>query len=204
MKDLDVFIGQVMAYEGELSARANAFCKDTYDAEDLFQDTVEKAIKYRDKFEPGTNLRAWLHTILKNTFINKWRKFQKSPERVLVENSDLYGGYLENHELGATQIADEKGIIEVIEAIQVLDLLATHMTPDFFVPLYLAEVVDLSYQGVADKLGIPMGTVMSRLYRGRRKAKEILERHYRDRLKDYRDIDQAIKQENSQHEDIDG
>ncbi len=138
------------------------------DAEDLVQDTVLKAYRAWDKYERGTNCRAWLVTILRNTFINQFRKQSKKPVAInyeSVEDVSIFEAVQEQDPAGSffRFIVDE----EVTRAIQEL--------PDNFrIPVVLSDVEGLSYGEIAEVLGVPVGTVKSRLFRGRRRLQRRL------------------------------
>lgn len=138
------------------------------DAEDLVQDTVLKAYRAWDKYERGTNCRAWLVTILRNTFINQFRKQSKKPVAInyeSVEDVSIFEAVQEQDPAGSffRFIVDE----EVTRAIQ-------ELPDDFRIPVVLSDVEGLSYGEIAEVLGVPVGTVKSRLFRGRRRLQRRL------------------------------
>lgn len=155
---LDALYGLALRLTGGDEARS----------EDLVQDAVLKAWRSWDRFETGTNCRAWLMTILRNTFINEFRRDKSRPNPVEYEEvaerppgdslfeADPEGRIFE-------RIIDE----EVIGAIQALP-------DDFRVPVVLADIEGLAYQEIADLLEIPVGTVKSRLFRARKRLQEDL------------------------------
>lgn len=138
------------------------------DAEDLVQDTVLKAYRAWDQFETGTNCRAWLVTILRNTFINKFRRESRRPSSVhydSVEDTSVFE---------AVQDRDPEGSFfrfivdaEVKQAIQGLP-------EEFRIPLVLSDIEGMSYAEIAHVLELPVGTVKSRLFRGRRRLQKRL------------------------------
>jgi len=132
------------------------------DAEDLVQDTYLKAFRAREQFEPGTNLKAWLFTILHNTFLNRRRRGAKEP--VAVESDEI-----------ERMAADLPGTPQTPEQILLRDTLDTDLQaaldalPDAFrQAVWLRDVEEFSYAEIATMLGVPIGTVMSRISRGRR------------------------------------
>lgn len=138
------------------------------DAEDLVQETVTKAYRAWDKFKPGTNCRAWLVTILRNTFINQYRKESKRPSRVqfdAVESSSVFEAVQDRDPEGTffRFIVDD----EVNEAIQ-------ELPEEFRTPVVLSDVEGMSYAEIAEILDVPVGTVKSRLFRGRRRLQRRL------------------------------
>lgn len=138
------------------------------DAEDLVQETVLKAYRYWDKYERGTNCRAWLVTILRNTFINQFRNRRKKPSKVdydAVQHVSVFETVQELDPAGSffRHIVDD----EVTRAIQ-------ELPEEFRIPLVLSDVEGLSYAEIAEILEIPVGTVKSRLFRGRRRLQRRL------------------------------
>ena len=158
---LDVLYGLALRFAGGDDAAA----------QDLVQDTVLKAYRAWDNFEKGTNCRAWLTTILRNTFINNLRRRQKRPapvdfdevaERsvfVELQSPDTQAGFFD-------RIVDD----EVVRAIE-------ELSEDFRVPLILADLEGLGYQAISELLDIPVGTVKSRLFRARRRLQHRLYRY---------------------------
>ena len=147
------------------------------DAEDLVQDAVLRAYRFFDKFERGTNFKAWLFKILTNTFINSWRKGSKEREVVdrashehalerIVAESDAPGQDPER-ELHDRTLSDE-----VVRALDALPI-------DFRLAVILSDLQEFSYKEIAEILDIPVGTVMSRLFRGRRLLQKALAGHAR-------------------------
>lgn len=138
------------------------------DAEDLVQDALSKAYRSWDKYELGTNCRAWLITILRNTFINQFRKKSRQPNPVqfdAVEDFSVFESVREEDPEGSFfhRIVDE----EVKRAIQ-------ELPEEFRTPVVLSDVEGLSYQEIAEILDVPVGTVKSRLFRGRRRLQKRL------------------------------
>jgi RNA polymerase sigma-70 factor, ECF subfamily len=160
---------------GSLYTAALRMTRNPADAEDLVQETYLKAYRGFGGFQEGTNLRAWLYRILTNTYINTYRAKQRRPdEQDLDEVEDLYlfrriGG-LEAAHLGRSaedELMDYFTEAEVKQAIEDL--------PDNFrIPVILADVEGFSYKEIAEILGIPIGTVMSRLHRGRKGLQKAL------------------------------
>ncbi len=161
------FEATAMPYVDSLYNTAYRMTRNAEDAEDLVQETYFKAYKYYDKFEEGTNLKAWLFKILKNTFINSYRKRQQLPREsdfVALEESLERWLSDERRERGGSP---EDELLETVldEDVQrALD----DLPPDYRMAVLLADLEDFSYKEIADILEIPVGTVMSRLYRGRR------------------------------------
>jgi RNA polymerase sigma-70 factor (ECF subfamily) len=137
------------------------------DAEDVVQETFLKAYRAYDSFKAGTNLKAWLYRILTNTYINRYRKAQRRPSEVeLGELQDLYLFKRLGEQSGASESAESEVLEQFVDSdvIQALESL-----PDNFrMPVLLADVEGFSYKEIAEMLDIPIGTVMSRLHRGRK------------------------------------
>ncbi|MBK5239311.1 MAG: sigma-70 family RNA polymerase sigma factor, partial [Actinomycetales bacterium] len=149
------------------------------DANDLVQETYMKAFAAFDQYEQGTNLKAWLHRILENTYINQYRKQQKQPFYApLDELEDWQLGEAESRTAMASRSAEAEAI-DHLPASAVKD--ALHALPeDFRIAVYLVDVEGYSYQEVADIMETPTGTVMSRLHRGRRLLREQLADYARE------------------------
>jgi RNA polymerase sigma-70 factor, ECF subfamily len=145
------------------------------DAEDLVQETFLKAYRSFDKFQEGTNLKAWLYRILTNTFINSYRAAKRRPEKADVEEvEDLYLyrrlGDLRSGQLGRSA---EEEVLENITDDEVKA--AIESLPEAFrIAVLLADVEGFSYKEIADITEVPIGTVMSRIHRGRRALQKAL------------------------------
>ena len=155
-----------MPFVDSLFNTAFRLTRNAQDAEDLVQETYLKAYRHYDKFQEGTNLKAWLFKIMKNTFINNYRKKQRVPPQ--SDFADLEGG-LESRvrDDGASRIkTPEEEFLETIVDEQVQEAL-DGLPPDYRMAVILADLENFSYKEIAEILEIPVGTVMSRLYRGR-------------------------------------
>jgi RNA polymerase sigma-70 factor (ECF subfamily) len=169
MADQATFADQAMEFMPSLYSAALRMTRNPSDAEDLVQETMLKAYRAFGSFQQGTNLKAWLYKILTNTFINAYRSKKRRPEQTEIEEvEDLYlyrrlGG-LEGATAGRSaedEVLDlftEGDIKEAIEA----------LPEQFRLAVLLADVEGFSYKEIAEILDIPIGTVMSRLHRGRK------------------------------------
>jgi RNA polymerase sigma-70 factor (ECF subfamily) len=150
-----------------LYASAVRLTRNERNAEDLVQDTVMRAWRFFDRFERGTNFRAWLFKILTNTFINSYRRnsreksLQEESERMSVESQFFSADVTERAQNPEEFLLDRVMRGDVLKAIDALPI-------DFRMVVVLADVQEFSYKEIADILDVPVGTVMSRLFRGRK------------------------------------
>lgn len=168
-----LFESQAIPYMDQLYAAAMRMTRNPADAADLVQETFVKAFAAFARFQQGTNLKAWLYRILTNTFINMYRKNQRNPYQGTIDE-------LEDWQLGgavsATSTATRSAEAEAIDHLPdsaVKDALQS-IPEDFRLAVYLADVEGFSYQEIADIMKSPVGTVMSRLHRGRRMLRDRL------------------------------
>ena len=160
------FERDAMIFASPLYSAALRYTRNPQDAEDLVQDTYAKAFNSFHQFEPGTNLKAWLYRILTTTFINTYRKDQRRPQ--------IYDGELEDWQIfeAASHTSDqgksaEDVVLENLPDGDVKEALAS-IPEDFRMVVYYADVEGYSYKEIAEIVGTPTGTVMSRLHRGRK------------------------------------
>ena len=167
------FEGLVLAHLDPLYSAALRLTKNERDAEDLVQDTCMRAYRFFDKFERGTNIKAWLFKILTNTFINRYRR--KVKERNVTEGSEREAVHEAFISRDASDYAanpeqfmfDRLLSDDVLKAIDALPI-------DFRLVVILADLQEFSYKEIAEILDVPVGTVMSRLFRGRKALQKSL------------------------------
>jgi len=170
---MQVFQDTAMEYIDELYASALRYTKNERDAEDLVQETYLKAYNNWDRFQQGTNCRAWLFTILTNTFINKYRR--KKKEREILNADDLrpIEQFFFNRENTQFYDSPERDIVQGAFSQDLKDALGS-LSEEFRTVVVLADLNDFSYKEVAHILDCPVGTVMSRLFRGRKMMRAAL------------------------------
>ena len=169
MADRSTFAERAMEYAPQLYSTALRMTRNAADAEDLVRETMMRGYRSFETFEEGTNLRAWLFRILTNAFINRYRSKQRRPtETDLADVEDLYlykrVTTLEN---AAGTLSAEDQFLDLFTDDEVKS--AVEDLPDTFkLPVILADVEGFAYKEIAEMLDIPVGTVMSRLHRGRK------------------------------------
>jgi RNA polymerase sigma-70 factor (ECF subfamily) len=163
----DAFETEALSYIDALYRTALRMTRSEADAEDLVQETYIRALRFRDQFTPGTNLKAWLFRILTNTFINAYRKRARQPQTAELNDVDEFSLYRRMSEDTPGSGADpEREFLDGIVSSEVKEALAA--LPERFRATVLLDVEGFSYKEIAEMLGIPIGTVMSRLHRGRK------------------------------------
>lgn len=165
----DSFVEEVMSHAPQLWSAALRMTRNRSDAEDLLQETFLKAWRASHTFERGTNLRAWLFRIMTNTFINKWNAAKRRPVETDIEDvEDLYlYRRIGTLDPAALDSSAEDQMLALFTADEVKAALED-LPETFRLPVLLADVDGFSYKEIAEMLDVPVGTVMSRLHRGRK------------------------------------
>ena len=176
-----LFEEQALPFADQLYAAAMRMTRNPADAADLVQETFVKAFQAFGQYQQGTNLKAWLYRIQTNTFINIYRKNQRNPYQGTIDDLEDWqlGGAESVTQSTSTRSAEAEAIDHLPDS-AVKDALQA-IPEDFRLAVYFADVEGFSYQEIADIMKTPVGTVMSRLHRGRRMLRESLADYARDR-----------------------
>lgn len=176
------FEAGVLAHLDSLYRTARRMTSSQQEAEDLVQETMLKAFRFADKYQPGTNLRAWLFRILNTSAINRYRKNATHPTPTpLPEGEDFYL-YNRIRDLSGQELnvgAEEEVLSKYLDE-DVYNALQA-LPPNFRMPIVLADIEGLSYKEIAEALQIPIGTVMSRISRARRQLQRSLWQYAKER-----------------------
>ena len=164
----DAFEVDALSHIDALYRTALRMTRSEADAHDLVQETYVRALRFRAQFTPGTNLKAWLFRILTNTFINQYRKRSRQPQTSELDDVDEFSLYrgMSRETPGSNSSDPEQEFLDGIVSTEVKDALAA--LPEKFRATVLLDVEGFSYKEIAEMLEIPIGTVMSRLHRGRK------------------------------------
>jgi RNA polymerase sigma-70 factor, ECF subfamily len=174
------FERQVLEHVDMLHAVALRLTRNKADAEDLTQNTLVKALRFHDKFKEGTYIKAWLLTILRNTFINDYRRKSRRPAQVELTGSESAGdsSYRDDAPIEVTR-ENTESLMELLED-QVKNAILD-LPDDFRDAVIMADLKDMSYKEIADRMDCPLGTVMSRLYRGRKLLRDTLQEYAKEK-----------------------
>ncbi len=169
----DAFLDEAIGYADALNGVARRMCRDAALAEDLVQETLLKAIKGRDQFAPGTNLRSWLFRILTNLWVSRYRR--AGLERATFDGPEvdpISDGWVSAETMRQLRDPEQVAISSLLRA--ELERALELLPEDFRMAVILIDAQDFTYEEAASALSIPMGTVMSRVHRGRKMLQKVL------------------------------
>ena len=168
------FEDEALKHLDALYRTAMRMTRNPSDAEDLVQDALVRAYRFYDRFEPGTNFRAWLFKILTNTYINSYRRKQSRPQESSLDETVDFFLYNQLSDDSGERVTDvENTVLDQLGA-DAIQRAIDQLPPQFRTTVQLSDVEGLSYAEIAEATGVAKGTVMSRLFRGRRQLQRAL------------------------------
>jgi RNA polymerase sigma-70 factor (ECF subfamily) len=167
----EAFVRDAVPYLDQLYSAALRYTRNPADAEDLVQETFVRAYDKFHQFRPGTNLKAWLYRILTNSYINRYRRQQRRPEEVSADADPNFSLY--DRIAGSAAASTEQQVLEQLTDAEVTQALSD-LPEQFRIAVYLADVEGFSYAEISEIMDTPIGTVMSRLHRGRSRLQRAL------------------------------
>jgi RNA polymerase sigma-70 factor (ECF subfamily) len=182
MSAQEQFTADAMQYAPQLFSTALRMTRNRSDAEDLVQETYIKGWRSFHTFQEGTNLRAWLFRIMTNTYINKYNAQKRKGTEVELDDVEELFLYKRLGSIDQSQLSSsaEDQMLELFTDVEVKSALE-ELPEDFRIPVLLSDVDGFSYKEIAEMLEIPIGTVMSRLHRGRKAMQKMLYEYARER-----------------------
>jgi RNA polymerase sigma-70 factor (ECF subfamily) len=168
----DPHVAEALGHMRQLQARASRMTRNPCDAEDLVQETYARAFASFHQFKDGTNLKAWLNRILVNTFISSYRKRQREPTLLTAGLEDWQLARVQPYMSGGVTSAEEAALDRMPDTR--LTGALRQLPEDFRMAVYLADVEGFGYREIARIMHCPIGTVMSRLHRGRSRLRDLL------------------------------
>ncbi len=173
------FQREALPFLDQLYGAAMRLTRNPQDAEDLVQETYAKAFAAFHQYQPGTNLKAWLYRILNNTFISNYRKAQRQPKQTDAAEVEDWQEYEAASHQSTGMLSAEAEALENLPDSEIREALAK-LPEDRRMAVYLADVEGCSSQETAEIMDTPIGTVISRLHRGRRQLRELLADYARE------------------------
>jgi RNA polymerase sigma-70 factor (ECF subfamily) len=182
MSAKEQFTSDAMQYAPQLFSTALRMTRNRSDAEDLVQETYIKGWRSFHTFQEGTNLRAWLFRIMTNTYINKYNAQKRKGTEVELDDVEELFLYKRLGSIDQSQLSSsaEDQMLDLFTDDEVKNALES-LPEDFRIPVLLSDVDGFSYKEIAEMLEIPIGTVMSRLHRGRKAMQKMLYEYARDK-----------------------